>query len=93
MRRYQTEILIPADRYVGLLLPERLPPGRAIVTVQLIEPEPIGWEPADIELAPAPDPDLDPHDMEWWEEFEGPGEASGPRSGMDGSEGRDVSNP
>lgn len=71
MRRYQTEVLIPADRYVGLQLPSHLPEGRAIVTI-LIE------EPATDEDGTL-DGDLDRDDIEWWDEFGDGAEAEEPR--------------
>jgi hypothetical protein len=60
VRRYRTEIVIPADGVVGLHLPSHLPAGRAIVTVLIVEPEP-GDDPASV--------GDEAHDMEWWEEF------------------------
>lgn len=60
MRRYRTEIVIPADRVVGLHLPSHLPTGRAIVTVLIVEPE-SGDFPSAL--------DHDRQDIEWWEEF------------------------
>jgi hypothetical protein len=44
-----------------LQLPAHLPPGRAIVSVQVVEPL------ADDESAG--DPDFDRNDIEWWDEF------------------------
>ena len=63
MRRYQTEIVITPDRYVGLQLPAHLPEGRAIVTVTIEEPDP-----ADSATWPETDPDH--QDIEWWDEFD-----------------------
>lgn len=63
MRRYQTEIVIPPDRYVALQLPPHLPEGRAIVVVQVEEPEPA-------EASSWAEGDLDRQDIEWWDEFE-----------------------
>lgn len=62
MRRYSTEIFIPADRYVALQLPEGLPEGRAIVIVQFLDPDP--------EAPEGDEPDSESQDIEWWEEFE-----------------------
>lgn len=65
MRRYRTEILIPADRTVVLHLPPHLPEGRAAVIV-LVEDDPA--HPADEPLD-----DLHHHDqldIEWWDEFD-----------------------
>lgn len=63
MYRYRTEIHIPSDRYVCLQLPDRLPEGKAIVTVVFEQ------SPADSE--PQADPsDSDRDDIEWWDEFE-----------------------
>lgn len=62
MNRYQTEIVVPADRYVALQLPPELPEGPATVTVvvhSVVEP-PGG----------AGDDDEESQDIEWWEEFE-----------------------
>ena len=61
MQRYQTEVLIPADRFVGLQLPMHLPEGRAIVTISVVE--------ADPPLRAEPDDDPDRLDIEWWDEF------------------------
>lgn len=61
MIRYQTEIVVPPDRYVALQLPPDLPEGRAVVTVvvqTVLEPE------------CAIEEDVESEDMEWWEEFE-----------------------
>jgi len=71
VRRYQTEVLIPADRYVGLQLPSHLPEGRAIVTI-LIE-EPSAHEEGALET------DLDRDDIEWWDEFGDGAEADEPK--------------
>ncbi len=71
MRRYQTEVVIPPDRYVALQLPPHMPEGRAIVVVQVEEPEPV-------ETSSWPDGDLDRQDIEWWDEFEDP-EPAAPR--------------
>jgi hypothetical protein len=68
MRRYQTEVIIPADRSLALQLPANLPPGRAVVTVEVVEPEA-----AD---AGGQENELDRQDIEWWEEFEGAPEAA-----------------
>jgi hypothetical protein len=61
--RYRTQIEIPADRCVCLLLPRDFPEGPATVTFQSFAATPIGAHP-DRE----PDPDRD--DIEWWEEFD-----------------------
>lgn len=70
MRRYRTEIVIPASRLVTLQLPPGLPPGRANVTVSLATEPAV--EDAAVELEAAPHDD-DLHaprdDYEWWEEF------------------------
>jgi hypothetical protein len=63
VRRYRTEIVIPADHYLGLQLPSSLPAGRAIVTVTVEEPDPA-------ELATWPESDPDQQDIEWWDEFD-----------------------
>jgi hypothetical protein len=63
MRRYQTEVFIPADRALALQLPANIPPGRAVVTVEIVEPE--------AAEAGNPENELDRQDIEWWEEFEG----------------------
>jgi hypothetical protein len=63
--RYQTEVIVPPDRYLCLQLPAHLPEGRVTVTVIADEPEPA-------EVLAAPEPDLDRQDIEWWEEFDGP---------------------
>lgn len=63
MRRYQTEVFIPADRALALQLPANVPPGRAVVTILVVEPE--------AAEAAGHEGDLDRQDIEWWEEFEG----------------------
>ena len=69
MLRYRTEIVIPPDRYVCLQLPNHLPEGRAVVTVQFLNAD---SEP-DEEPRQGGEVDLDRQDIEWWEEFdEGP---------------------
>ena len=68
MRRYRTEIVIPASRLVTLLLPEGLPTGRATVLVVLEES-------ADDEVEPEHD---FRDDYEWWEEFGDATEADEP---------------
>ena len=67
MPRYRTEIVIPADRYVCLQLPDDLPVGRALVSVEFLG--------SDVELpsgipVPHEDPDREVDDMEWWDEFD-----------------------
>lgn len=64
MRRYRTEIVIPADRTVVLHLPPHLPEGRASVVV-VVEDEPEAWTDQEHE-----ETEMDHHDMEWWEEFD-----------------------
>lgn len=66
MAQYRTEVVIAADRYVCLQLPDVLPTGRAMVTVTVLSPAP--EEP--LEPEPAPDLEPDHQDIEWWEEFE-----------------------
>ncbi len=61
--RYQTEVIVPPDRYLYLQLPPHLPEGRATVIVEIEDPEPA-------EVGAHLDPDLDQQDIEWWEEFE-----------------------
>lgn len=63
MRRYRTEIVIPASRLVTVQLPEGLPPGRARVTVTLATEAEVEVEPQHDFLDDARD------DYEWWEEF------------------------
>jgi hypothetical protein len=63
VRRYRTEIVIPASRLVTLQLPEGLPPGRAIVSVAVAPPE-------DAVAVDSPIDGLDAgDDYEWWDEF------------------------
>ena len=62
MRRYRTEIVIPASRLMTLQLPEGLPPGRAVVTVAVAAADEVAAEPPALE-ADAGD------DYEWWDEF------------------------
>jgi hypothetical protein len=62
MTRYQTEVIVPPDRYVALQLPAGLPEGRATVTVVVH---------AASESAAGPHEDDDEsQDIEWWDEFE-----------------------
>lgn len=65
MPHYRTEVEVPADRYVCLQLPDRLPPGRAVVTVVLLEGGPDSS--ADLDHTGH---EFDRDDIEWWEEFE-----------------------
>lgn len=77
MLRYRTEIVIPADRYVCLRLPDHLPEGRAFVTVDFADLE----APTTAVLGETQPfhEDADREDIEWWEEFdEGGGDAAGP---------------
>ena len=60
--RYLTKIIVPADRYVCLQLPDSFPEGIATVTVQFHDPSQTSAEP------PLEDPDHE--DIEWWEEFD-----------------------
>ena len=65
MRRYRTEIHIPADRSITLHLPAHLPEGRATLTVLVAdEAEETPYE------GVSPDLELEGQDIEWWEEFE-----------------------
>lgn len=74
MRRYRTEIVIPASRLVTLQLPEGLPPGRALVTVAVAEP-------ADADIEPYYEPlEVSRDDYEWWEEFGDTSESDEPGS-------------
>lgn len=67
MSEYRTEIIVPPDRYVCLQLPPNLPPGRALVTVLVLDAHPSDAEPG----SPAgSDLELDRQDIEWWDEFE-----------------------
>ncbi len=61
--RYRTEISIPPDRYVCVLLPSYFPEGRAMITITLPEPDPL-------DSALPGDSDPDRQDIEWWDEFE-----------------------
>jgi hypothetical protein len=61
--QYRTEVFIPPDRYVCLQLPEYLPQGRATITIQVHEQEPVP-------SVAGPETDLDRQDIEWWDEFE-----------------------
>ena len=63
MIRYQTEVVVPPDRYVCLQLPPTIHEGRATVIVLVEEAEPA-------EVVANIDPELDHQDIEWWEEFE-----------------------
>jgi hypothetical protein len=62
--RYRTQIIVPADRYIGLQLPASLPEGPATVIVQVHE-EPVPGAPGACD-----ETDPDREDIEWWEEFE-----------------------
>ncbi|WP_422926038.1 hypothetical protein [Singulisphaera sp. PoT] len=64
MQHYRTEVVIPADRYIYVQLPERFREGRAIVTVHIQEDDSY-LDPHDVDM------DDDHLDIEWWEEFEG----------------------
>lgn len=70
MRRYRTEIVIPADRTIVLQLPDDLPEGAATLVVQMND------EYATYTATEHDDDDLcdlldvDDQDIEWWEEFE-----------------------
>ncbi len=63
MPRYQTEIVIPPDRYVCLQMPATFPEGTAIVTVLADEPDGSA-------AVPPREVDPDRQDIEWWDEFE-----------------------
>ena len=60
VKKYRTQIVIPADRVVVLHLPEQLREGHATITVQIEEPD----------AHHDPDHDPDHQDIEWWEEFD-----------------------
>jgi hypothetical protein len=64
---YRTEIVVPPDRYVCLQLPANLPPGRATVTVLLID---VPASEGESGTAAGSDLELDRQDIEWWDEFE-----------------------
>jgi len=66
--RYQTEIVVAADRYVCLQLPEGLPVGRALVTVTY--PEAVDTGPSEATTFLGHEPGDDRGDVEWWEEFD-----------------------
>jgi hypothetical protein len=70
VRRYRTEIVIPASRLVTLQLPEGLPPGRAVVSVAVAVAEPAGdaAEPGDHAGAAVGFLGGEA-DYEWWDEF------------------------
>jgi hypothetical protein len=72
MRRYRTEIHIPADRAILLHLPAHLPEGRATVTVVVADEAEDAATTGD-----AAEDDIEGQDIEWWEEFEGEGEGEG----------------
>ncbi len=59
--RYRTEVVIPDDRSLFLLLPEGVPTGPARVTVEPIEASPDGPD----------EPDPIDADDEWWDDLEG----------------------
>ncbi len=62
MRRYRTEITVPADRCVILHLPMDVPVGRASLTIEVAAAEP--------RTSDQDWPRLEDHsDMEWWDEF------------------------
>ncbi len=64
MLRYQTEIVVAADRYVCLQLPGGFPEGRARVVV--VFPGPESDQPGATNVGVEVE-----DDVEWWEEFEG----------------------
>lgn len=78
---YRTEIVVAADRYVCLQLPEGLPEGRATVTVTYPEVEDVGLSPTALSSSTTflgAEPGEDRDDVEWWDEFEGgPASAGG----------------
>ena len=63
MSRYQTEIVIPPDRYVCLQMPAHFPEGTATVTV-------LAGEHDGGEVVPPREADPDRLDIEWWDEFD-----------------------
>jgi hypothetical protein len=65
--RYQTEIFVLEDRYVCIQLPAYVPEGQAFVTVSFPSLRP---EPEDSQR----DPDSDPAEVEWWDEFDEEGD-------------------
>lgn len=64
--QYRTEIVVPEDRYVCVLLPDYLPPGRAVLTVTISEPD--ATEPMPSQGSDPEGDDRD--DIEWWDEFD-----------------------
>ena len=70
MRRYRTEVIIPADRTIILHLPADLPEGPATILVHVEDPadasDPLASGDDDLGDALG----LNRHDIEWWEEFE-----------------------
>lgn len=63
MIRYQTEVVVPPDRYLCIQLPPTIVEGRATVIVLVEDPEPV-------EVAVGIESELDHQDIEWWEEFD-----------------------
>lgn len=82
MARYRAEIVIAADRYVCLQLPEHLPEGRAVVTVHFPDAT------ADGAIPTRDEADADPDDIEWWDEFDEDGARPGGGSALS-EDGRD----
>ena len=65
MRSYKTEIVIAADRYVCVQLPDTIPEGRALLTIVVTEAvDPFDPGEDDTEL------DRDDAGVEWWDEVE-----------------------
>jgi hypothetical protein len=70
VRRYRTEVVIPADRSIVLHLPQDLPEGRATIVVQ-VEDDSDGTDSLGLGEDELGDVlGLNRHDIEWWEEFE-----------------------
>ena len=67
---YRTEIEVTGDRYVCLQLPDFIPPGRATVTVAIIEVDPGAGPVADDDRFDRDD-DADADDVEWWDDLDG----------------------
>ncbi len=70
-RRYRTEIVIPADRFVCLQLPDDMPEGLAIVLVRVEGPGDDGDGDGDGDSDPPAEGDPDREDIEWWDDFDG----------------------
>jgi hypothetical protein len=67
VRRYQTQVVIPTDRVIIVHLPDDMPAGPALVSVDV-------GEPRSLELQAPAFPEAERQDIEWWEAAGVPGD-------------------